>query len=113
MYMCICAYICAVVNIFAVAHIFLYMCSCAYLSILCVLVSTLILWTHIYDILINASRGARQWRIQGGQIRPWPSNRSWQWSMAPLGGRRNNDSIVNLAKCKDFGSPYRCRLWIW
>src|SRR6218665_1181073 len=43
----------------------------------------------------------------GGQIRPCP-HRSWQWSLGPLGGRKNNDnndSIVKLAKCKDFGRP--------
>ena len=43
-----------------------------------------------------------QWRIQGGQIRPWPPHRSWQWSLAPLGSRKSNDSIVNLSKSKDF-----------
>src|SRR6218665_1414728 len=39
-----------------------------------------------------------QWRIQGGQFGHVPPNRSWQWSVAPLGGRRNNDSSVNFAK---------------
>ena len=29
---------------------------------------------------------------------------SCQWSLAPLGGRKSNDSIVNLSKSKDFGS---------
>ena len=29
-------------------------------------------------------------------------HRSWQWSLAPIGGRKSNDSIVNLSKCKDF-----------
>ena len=29
-----------------------------------------------------------------------------------LGGRKSNDSIVKLAKCKDFGPPSRCRLRI-
>src|SRR6218665_955479 len=33
---------------------------------------------------------------------------SCQWSLAPLRGRKSNDSIVNLSKCKD-----RCRLRIW
>jgi len=27
----------------------------------------------------------------------------------PLGGRKSNDSIVNLSKCKDFCPPYGCR----
>jgi len=40
-----------------------------------------------------------------GQIRPWPpievGNRVWP----PLGGRKSNDIIVNLSKCKDFGPP--------
>ena len=40
-------------------------------------------------------------------------HRSWQWSLAPLGDRKSNDSIVKLSKCKDFGPPYRCRLRIW
>jgi len=31
----------------------------------------------------------------------------------PLGGRKSNDSIANLSKCKDFGPPYRCQLRIW
>jgi len=40
----------------------------------------------------------------GGQIRPWPTpievgDGVW----APLGGRKSNDSIVNLSKCKEFG----------
>src|SRR6218665_3638038 len=58
------------------------------------------------------ARSAGQWRIQEGeQIRPWPPHRSWQWTLAlPFGGRKNNDSIVKLAKCKDFAPPYRCRL---
>jgi len=31
---------------------------------------------------------------------------SWQWSFAPpVGGRKNNDSIVKLAKCKNFAPP--------
>src|SRR6218665_2938258 len=38
-----------------------------------------------------------------GQTRPWPPHRSWQWSSAHLGGRKSNDSIVNLSKCKDIG----------
>ena len=56
-----------------------------------------------------------QWRIQGGKSGHGP-HRRWQWSLAPLGGRKSNDSIVNLSKCKDFapridvgygfGSPY-------
>src|SRR6218665_2173611 len=43
-----------------------------------------------------------QWQIQGGKSGHFP-NRSWQWSLLPLGGRKSNDSIVNLWKCKDFG----------
>jgi len=31
----------------------------------------------------------------------------------PLGGRKSNDSNVNLSKCKAFGPPYRCRQRIW
>ena len=30
-------------------------------------------------------------------------HRSWKWSLPPR-GRKNNDSIVNFAKCKDFAS---------
>jgi len=30
-------------------------------------------------------------------------HRSRQWNLAPLGGRKSNDSIVNLSKCKEFG----------
>src|SRR6218665_3272177 len=30
-------------------------------------------------------------------------HRSQQWSLAPLGGRKSNDSIVNLLKCEEFG----------
>ena len=36
-----------------------------------------------------------------------------EWSLAPLGNRKSNDSIVNLSKCKDFGPPYQCQLRIW
>ena len=32
-------------------------------------------------------------------------HRSWQWSLAPSGGRNSNGRIVNLCKCKDFGFP--------
>ena len=40
-------------------------------------------------------------------------HRSWQWSLAPLGGRKRNGSIVYLWKSKDFGPPYRRWLRIW
>src|SRR6218665_3915860 len=45
--------------------------------------------------------GRHQLRIRGANP-AMPPNRSWQWSLAPLGGRKSNDSIVNLSKCKDF-----------
>src|SRR6218665_3948774 len=32
-------------------------------------------------------------------------HRSWQWSLAPLGRSKSNDSIVNLLKSNDFGPP--------
>ena len=44
-----------------------------------------------------------QWRIQEGQIRPWPPVEVGKRSLAPLGSRKSNDSIVNLWKSKDFG----------
>src|SRR6218665_1361721 len=54
-----------------------------------------------------------QWRIQGGQIRPWPPSKLAMEFGPPPRGRQINDSIVNLWKCKDFGPRYRCRLRIW
>src|SRR6218665_1880625 len=41
-----------------------------------------------------------QWRIQGGG-KVWPP---------PLGGRKRNDSTVNLSKSNDLPPPYRRRL---
>src|SRR6218665_1709082 len=38
----------------------------------------------------------------GGTNPAMAPHQSWQWSVAPLGGRKSNDSIVNLLKCKDF-----------
>jgi len=52
-----------------------------------------------------------QWRIpihllpRGGGKSGHGSHGSCQWSLAPLGDRKSNDSIVNLSKCKDFGPP--------
>jgi len=57
----------------------------------------------VVNLFTTVSNAHSQWRIQRGQIRPWPPHRSWQRSLAPLGGRKSNDSIVNLWKCKDFG----------
>src|SRR6218665_1406554 len=56
--------------------------------------------------------GGYQWRIQGGQTRPWPpiEIRNGVWS--PLRDRKSNVSIVILLKSKEFGPPYRCRLRI-
>ena len=34
-----------------------------------------------------------------------PPHRSCQWSLAPLEGRKSNDSTVNLWKSKGFGPP--------
>src|SRR6218665_1816391 len=42
---------------------------------------------------------------RGGKSGHGPPHRSWQWSLAPLGGRKSNDSIVNLPKSNDFGPP--------
>ena len=39
----------------------------------------------------------------GGANPAMALHRNWQWNLAPLGGRKSNDSIVNLSKCKDFG----------
>ena len=39
----------------------------------------------------------------GGANPAMPPHRSWQWSLAPLGGRNSNGRIVNLRKFKDFG----------
>src|SRR6218665_898401 len=47
-----------------------------------------------------------------GEIRPCPPSKL-AMEFAPLGGRKSNDSIVNLSRFKDFGPPYRCRLRIW
>src|SRR6218665_3109084 len=56
----------------------------------------------------------RQWRIQGGQIRPWLPPSKLAMEFGPLGGRKSNDSIVNLPTSNDFAPPpYRRRLRIW
>ena len=49
----------------------------------------------------NALRG----QVQRGLIRPWPLHRSWQWSLGPLGGRKNNESSVIFPKFKVFAPP--------
>jgi len=55
----------------------------------------------------------------GGEIRPWPPPSKLAMEFGLLGGgggRKSNDSIVNVWECqdfKDFGPPYRCRLRIW
>src|SRR6218665_3027516 len=45
-----------------------------------------------------------QWRIQGGPIRPCPPLKL-AMEFGPLGGRKSNDSIVDLSKIKNFGPP--------
>src|SRR6218665_797806 len=48
-----------------------------------------------------------QWRIQRRQSgHGLPLKLAMEFGR--LGGRKNNDSIVNLAKCEDFGPLYRC-----
>src|SRR6218665_3667598 len=52
-----------------------------------------------------------QWRIQEGAnpaMAPPPLKLSMEFG--PPRGRKSNDSIVNLSKCKDLGPPYRCHL---
>src|SRR6218665_3339510 len=53
---------------------------------------------------INFLLGAYQWRIQGGQIRPWPPSKL-AMEFAPLRDRKSNGSIVILLKSKDFAPP--------
>src|SRR6218665_679922 len=55
-----------------------------------------------------ASGGSRGW-----QIRPWPPIEVGNGVWPPLGGRKSNDSTVNMLKSKDFGTPYLCRLRIY
>ena len=57
-----------------------------------------IVWVCVCPEMVTGSGGSR------GNPAMAP-HRSWQWSLAPLGGRKNNDSIVNLVKCKHFGPP--------
>ena len=45
-----------------------------------------------------------QWRIQGENPTTAPPLKL-AMEFGPLGGRKSNDSIVNLSKCKDFGPP--------
>ena len=68
--------------------------------------SCMILWTrckltqrpsYVYNSV--ASGGSR------GQIRPWPPIEVGNGVWPTLGGRKSNDSVVNLAKCKGFGPP--------
>ena len=40
-----------------------------------------------------------------GQIRPCPPISKLAMEFGPLGGRKSNDSIVNLSKSKDLASP--------
>ena len=41
----------------------------------------------------------------GGANPAMAPHQSWQWSLAPLGGRNSNGRIVNLCQFKDFGPP--------
>src|SRR6218665_3718197 len=49
-------------------------------------------------------------RLMQGANPAMAPHRSCQWSWALLGGRKNSDSIVNLARCKDFAPPFEDRL---
>src|SRR6218665_2944356 len=51
-------------------------------------------------VLVDSS-GESRW----GQIRPWPSIEVGNGVWHPLGGRKSNDSTVNMSKSKDFGPP--------
>ena len=42
---------------------------------------------------------------RGRQIRPWPPIEVGNGVWPPIGGRKCNDSIVNLPKSNDFGPP--------
>ena len=44
--------------------------------------------------------------LGGEQIRPWPPSKL-SMEFGPLGGRKSNDNIVNLSKCKYFAPPLR------
>src|SRR6218665_2931365 len=61
-------------------------------------------WKNIDQNNFKPGSTHDQWRIQGGQIRPWPPIEVGN-EVCPLGGRKSNDSIVNLCKSKDFGGP--------
>src|SRR6218665_1368849 len=64
--------------------------------------------TNLVGLFINSkwqvSNYSNQWLIRGANP-AMPPHRSWQWSLAPLGGRKSTDSIVNLPKSNDFGPP--------
>ena len=72
-----------------------------------------IYWLLFNNIVLSMQPGIDQlvdlfWSSggsRGGKSGHGPPHRSWQWSLAPLGGRKSNESIVNLPKSKDFGPP--------
>ena len=56
-----------------------------------------------------------QCRIQGGgQIRPRPPHRSWQWSLAPPSGEERIMIVLwNWRNVIILAPSYRCRLRVW
>src|SRR6218665_1808937 len=65
---------------------------------------------NIYEVLKAVGFG--NMHPEGWQIRPRPPSKLAMEFAPPPRGKKNNDSIVNFPKCKDFGLPYRCRLRI-
>ena len=51
-----------------------------------------------------------QWRIQGGQIRPWPPHRNWQWSLAPPSGTERAMVVLRLTMAQLLIGIY-CIFW--
>src|SRR6218665_2674933 len=75
--------------------------------ILCGIQSSKNLYSAPLRLLQNAPQPGQsikgaQWRIQGGTSGHGPPLKLTM-EFAPLGGRKSNDSIVNLSKYKDFG----------
>ena len=56
---------------------------------------------HILCATAHSNSGGSR----GGANPVMAPHRSWQWSLAPLGGRKRNDSIVYLSKSKILAPP--------
>jgi len=79
---------------------------------------------YMYDLHVDALGGQPiSWKVNilitrqavadpGGANSAMAPPSKLAMEFGPLGGRKSNDSTVNMLNSKDFAPPYRCRLRI-